>query len=252
MGQYRIADINYPIGFPGCVIRPEIYVPGISKNISPGDDVFSHYMMFDNVDNKRMGKLDFNCYEYPKSGRHINNTDKSLNIPKEIGRWLMTHRYKKQEVVESILCGESGAGGWIRGAFPKFTPYLTCKNRKVSVIMASFPHRRKWMVKCISQLIGQCDNIYLWLNEYKSIPEELYAFDNKKLHITLSPIDMKDNGRYIFMERECLNDYCFICDDDIDYPINYIDNTLQCFQRNGEYIVVSYYKYLNQFNSEHN
>ena len=47
------------------------------------------------------------------------------------------------------------------------------KQREVSIFMASFPFRKKWMIKCIVELIDQCDNFYLWLNEYKEIPEEL-------------------------------------------------------------------------------
>lgn len=60
--------------------------------------------------------------------------------------------------------------------------------------------------------------------------------------MTLGTVNMKENGRYTFlMGKECREDYCFICDDDIDWPKNYVENTLQCFKRNGDNIVVAYF-----------
>jgi hypothetical protein len=97
------------------------------------------------------------------------------------------------------------------------------KQRGVSIFMASFPFRKKWMIKCIVELIDQCDNFYLWLNEYKEIPEELKRFDQNKLHVTLGDRNLKENGRYVILKNpNCQNDYCFICDDDINYPPNYV------------------------------
>lgn len=97
------------------------------------------------------------------------------------------------------------------------------KQREVSIFMASFPFRKKWMIKCIVELIDQCDNFYLWLNEYKEIPEELKRFDQNKLHVTLGDRNLKENGRYVILKNpNCQNDYCFICDDDINYPPNYV------------------------------
>lgn len=53
---------------------------------------------------------------------------------------------------------------------------------------------------------------------------------------------MKENGRYTFLKNpDCRDDYCFICDDDINYPSTYVKNTLECFKRNGDNIVVAYY-----------
>jgi len=107
----------------------------------------------------------------------------------------------------------------------KSKPYKTMykKPRKVSILMASFPYRKKWMLQCIERLLPQCDNFYLWLNEYKEIPEELKKFDQGKLHVTLGEKNLRENGRYLFLNKpELQEDYCFICDDDIDYPMDYV------------------------------
>ena len=57
----------------------------------------------------------------------------------------------------------------------------------------------------------------------------------------LGDINLKENGRYLFLNKECKDDYCFICDDDINYPPDYVENTLKCFERNGDNIVTAYY-----------
>lgn len=119
--------------------------------------------------------------------------------------------------------------------------HLTVK-RNVSILMASFPYRKKWMLQCIERLMPQCDNFYLWLNEYKEIPEELKKYDQNKLHITLGDVNLKENGRYIFLNKpELQEDYCFICDDDIVWPEDYVKRTLECFKRHGDNIVIAYF-----------
>ena len=53
---------------------------------------------------------------------------------------------------------------------------------------------------------------------------------------------MKENGRYTFLNNpELQDDYCFICDDDINWPKDYVKNTIDCFHRNGDNIVIAYF-----------
>ena len=249
--EYSIAKIGWPVGLPGRVIKPEVYVPGINKNIPLGNDVYSHFIMFDNVPDEKIGELDYNCYIYPKPGRHINNTDKTINIPVEIGKALMNHKFKKSYVVDALMNSKSGTGKWIQRHYKEFKPKME-DERKISILMASFPFRKKWMLKCIDDLFDQCDNFYLWLNQYTEIPKELLKYDQSKMHIHLSTDNLKENGRYLFFDGPCKDDYCFICDDDINYPTNYVQNTIDCFKRNGDNIVVAYYIHSNyKFMSEH-
>ena len=50
--------------------------------------MYSHFVMFDNVDDSKVGKLDRNCYICPKAGQHRNHTEK-MNAPKTVGDFLM-------------------------------------------------------------------------------------------------------------------------------------------------------------------
>lgn len=59
------------------------------------------------------------------------------------------------------------------------------------------------------------------------------------MHIKVDVPNLKDNGRYTFLD-ECKEDYCFICDDDYYWPSDYIQNTLDVFARHGDDILVTY------------
>ena len=99
---------------------------------------------------------------------------------REIGLALMEHKFRKRKVYNALLDSKSGTGKWLKRDFPEFNPVLeeeASPERRTSILMASFPFRKEWMLKCIEKLIPQCDNFYLWLNEYKEIPEELKKFD---------------------------------------------------------------------------
>lgn len=60
--------------------------------------------------------------------------------------------------------------------------------------------------------------------------------------MVLGEKDMKENGRYTFLNNpELQDDYCFICDDDINWPKDYVKNSIECFKRNGDNIVIAYF-----------
>ena len=60
--------------------------------------------------------------------------------------------------------------------------------------------------------------------------------------MTIGEKNLKENGRYLFLEKpELQDDYCFICDDDINWPNDYVKNALSCFKRNGDNIVIAYF-----------
>lgn len=93
--KYDIAKVGWPVAAWGRVIRPSIYVHASSKNIPHGNDVYSHFVMFDNVDDSKIGALNYKCYICPQPGRHRNNTVKNMNVPKEVGNLLMSHDFRK-------------------------------------------------------------------------------------------------------------------------------------------------------------
>ena len=201
-GKYSVGKVGWPIASWGRIIKPCAYVSSPSRNIPHGNDVYAHFVMFDTVEDAHIGEFNRNCYVCPKNGMHRNNTEKNMNVFTTIGEYLMQHDFKKKSVIDSMKSSESGVWKKLCDAnskfHPKFQPNI---KRNVSILMASFPYRKKWMLKCIDQLIPQCDNFYLWLNEYKEIPNELTKYDQSKLHITLGKQNLKENGRYVFLNN---------------------------------------------------
>jgi glycosyltransferase involved in cell wall biosynthesis len=173
-GKYSVGKAGWPIASWGRIIRPKVYVKSPDRNIPYGNDVYSHFVMFDQVDDSKIGTFDRKCYVCPGAGRHRNNTEKNMNVMKTVGEYLMRYEFKKKSVVDAMKTSETGVWNSLKRGNQQFNPKL---RRGVSILMASFPFRKKWMLQCIERLIGQCDNFYLWLNEYKEIPEELKKFD---------------------------------------------------------------------------
>jgi glycosyltransferase involved in cell wall biosynthesis len=99
-------------------------------------------------------------------------------------------------------------------------------NNSVSVCLASFPPREKKLKKVVESFLDQVDGIYVYLNDYKDIPEFL---KHPKIHVKLGNDaygDLRDNGKMYFMDT-VPNGYCFTMDDDINYPDDYIEKMIR-------------------------
>lgn len=85
---------------------------------------------------------------------------------------------------------------------------------------------QKKLKKVIECFLSQADNIYIYLNDYKVIPEFL---NHPRIHVKLSNDaygDLRDNGKMYFMNT-VPHGYCFTVDDDINYPDDYIEKMIQ-------------------------
>ncbi len=78
------------------------YVKSPCKNIPYGNDVYSHFVMFDLVDDSKIGYFDRKCYICPKAGQHRNNTEKNMNVPKTVCDCLLQYRFRKKDVVSAL------------------------------------------------------------------------------------------------------------------------------------------------------
>lgn len=112
--------------------------------------------------------------------------------------------------------------------------------RNVVIAMASFPARKQSMIKVISQLYFQCNKIYIWLNEYTTIPSELKQYPNVIAILAKKHSDCKENGR-LFWVNQHANDYYLTVDDDINYPPNYVNNIIMHINALHENVIVSYH-----------
>lgn len=89
--------------------------------------------------------------------------------------------------------------------------------------MATFPLRRHIMMDVINRIAPQVDQMFICLNEYSELPDELAGLDN--VTPMIPERDLKDLGKFAFDPAP--DDAVFTVDDDILYPSDYVSTVLQ-------------------------
>jgi hypothetical protein len=83
--------------------------------------------------------------------------------------------------------------------------------------MASFPPRRENLALSVPSIARQVDRVHLVLNEYHESADSLAMPVN--VEIVLPRDDLKDTGKFAVPVHP--DDFVFLCDDDILYPVDY-------------------------------
>ena len=89
--------------------------------------------------------------------------------------------------------------------------------------MATYPGRRDQSVQAIRSIASQVDVINVVLNEYVFVPPELKVLP--RTNFIFPPEDLKDVGK--FLPRVDPEDDVFLCDDDIEYPADYVERMMR-------------------------
>ncbi len=92
------------------------------------------------------------------------------------------------------------------------------ENLKVTANIATQPSRFNYLLRMLESIDGQFDEIRIYLNNFREIPEEL-----KKYTCVLGK-DLTDNGKFFWVENK--GEYYFTLDDDIIYPSDYVKKTI--------------------------
>ncbi|MBL3563051.1 hypothetical protein [Rhodovulum sulfidophilum] len=103
--------------------------------------------------------------------------------------------------------------------------------------MATYPPRRAGLAKAVAQLAPQVDRLNLVLNQYEEPLEEFAAFPN--VHQIIPDTDTKDTGK--FYPDVSGADYVLMVDDDIDYPPEFVERTLELFAPFGRGHLAGYH-----------
>ena len=77
--------------------------------------------------------------------------------------------------------------------------------------LATFPPRKEIMLETIHSIYNQVDKIFILLNEYDVVPQELTTFGN--IEAVIPDYDQKDTGKFFFPPAD--DDVVFSIDDDI-------------------------------------
>ncbi|WP_341723968.1 FkbM family methyltransferase [Pseudoxanthomonas putridarboris] len=93
----------------------------------------------------------------------------------------------------------------------------------ISVCIATFPARERQLKVAVNSLIDQVDFLFVYLNEYTSVPEFL---KHPRIVVKLGGANLRDNGKFYFMPS-VPDGYCFTVDDDIVYPKDYVQSLIR-------------------------
>lgn len=121
-------------------------------------------------------------------------------------------------------------------------------NGTVSVSVASNKNRTS-LQKMIMSLIDQVDHIYVYLNDYETVPGWLGELGNHsknnrmgsraRVTVVLGPKafgNIMDNGKAYFLKQ--IKGYHFTCDDDLIYPPNYVQRMILALLHHDHKVIV--------------
>lgn len=95
--------------------------------------------------------------------------------------------------------------------------------------LATYPPRREAAIAAAKILAPQVDQLNIVLNEYNSALGELADVPN--VNQIIPPVDTKDVGK--FFPDVTGADYVFYVDDDVVYPTDYVQRTIERFDALG-------------------
>lgn len=122
------------------------------------------------------------------------------------------------------------------GHVDRYEGYLFKKDcPRTMVGVASIPNREKELQKCIESLYNQADRIVVGLNWYESIPSFL-----KKpwIEVIMWDNSLGDAIKFAKVHEVATYDYYFSVDDDLFYPVNYIQSRIERIEKYNRKAIV--------------
>ena len=108
----------------------------------------------------------------------------------------------------------------------------------VTITCASIPQREEGLKQVVHDLLPQCDKMYICLNDYAYIPKFLNNPKIAYIHL-LGKDTISDHGKFYWDTQ--ITGYHFTVDDDIDYPADYVQHTVEMIEAYGRKAVVGYH-----------
>ncbi len=118
---------------------------------------------------------------------------------------------------------------------------LTNPALPVVAAMCSIPEREQALARTLASLLGQVDELYLYLDRYTYVPACVQNQPKIKLLWAKDAPGLRDNAKFLPLQqwhqqqREC---YYFTADDDILYPPDYVHSLIRKVEHYGRQAVV--------------
>lgn len=123
----------------------------------------------------------------------------------------------------------------------KSTPLITNNMRKDKVIagVASFPARELSLEDTVKSIIDQVDELHVYLNEYDRVPSYLKHNKIKVYRSQDCSGDISDIGKFYAVDE--VSGYFITLDDDLIYPLNYVDRLLAGIEKYNRKAVCTFH-----------
>jgi glycosyltransferase involved in cell wall biosynthesis len=97
--------------------------------------------------------------------------------------------------------------------------------------MATIPSREDRLILSLESILPQVDRLNLFLNNFQGLPKKLDTvlkkWSNKLVIYKSQDVgDLRDNAKFYFLDSVSPSTYYFTLDDDILYPVDYINRML--------------------------
>lgn len=111
---------------------------------------------------------------------------------------------------------------------------------KIHVGMASFPARQNSLAECVRSILPQIDHLYIYLNDYDSVPDFLI---HDKITVYRSQDcagDLGDVGKFWFMNTNP-EGYLLTMDDDFVYSPNYVQTLISNIEQHQRKCIITFH-----------
>lgn len=112
-----------------------------------------------------------------------------------------------------------------------------CNHERVIFNLATMPSRVNSLQETIESVIQQADEINVYLNDYKSIPEFLYHHKINYFKSQDELGDLGDAGKFFKVSTQ--KGYIFTIDDDLIYPRTYAADMIRQIERFNRRVVIT-------------
>jgi len=108
----------------------------------------------------------------------------------------------------------------------------------VTASLASIPARESLLREVVARLLPQVDRLNVFLNDYAALPEWL---EHPRVTVARSQDhgDLGDAGKFFWADS--VRGYHLTCDDDLDYPADYVERIVADIETLRRRAVVSYH-----------
>lgn len=111
--------------------------------------------------------------------------------------------------------------------------------------MASIPSRTVAMRRVVETIAPQVDRMFVYLNGYREVPKQLASHKNVFVARSQNTSfgDRGDAGKFFWSQRE-ERGFRLTCDDDLEYPSDYVEKMVRACEAYGCTAVVGVHGYL--------